>query len=97
MQDVSATLDALRGTSNLRATEENAMPGWFGRGRPDGDLQELVACKNGILEIPTRKLRVHTPRYWSPNVLDFEYDPLARAPRFEQFLEEVWPGDSEAQ
>jgi len=73
------------------------MPGWFGAGQPEGDLRELVACQNGILHIPTRKLKPHTPRFWSPNVLDFAYNPKARAPRFEQFLREIWPGDDEAQ
>ena len=38
------------------------MPGWFGEGRPEGDLRELVVCKNGVLHIPTRKLIDHTPR-----------------------------------
>ena len=96
--DVSSTLDALRGASNLPWSDgQNAMPGWFGRGQPDGDLRELVACQNGILHIPTRTLVPHTPRFWSPNVLDFAYDPEARAPRFEQFLREIWPGDPEAQ
>ena len=74
-----------------------AMPGWFGAGRPEGDLRELVACANGILHIPSRTLLPHSPRYWSPNALDFAYDPDARAPRFEKFLGEIWPEDAEAQ
>jgi len=97
MSDVSATLDALRAAVNLRAGADNAMPGWFGEDRPDGDLREVVACQNGILHIPSRTLLPHTPRYWSPNALDFAYDPAARAPGFEKFLGEIWPGDSEAQ
>lgn len=36
-------------------------------------------CQNGILHIPTRQTITHTPRYWSPNVLDFSYDPSALA------------------
>jgi putative DNA primase/helicase len=96
--DISSTLDALRGATNLPWSDrQNAMPGWFGNGQPDGELRELVACQNGILHIRTRKLIPHTPRFWSPNVLDFAYDPKARAPRFQQFLREVWPGDEEAQ
>ena len=45
--DVNALVDALEAAVNLPTSEENAMPGWFGqRGRPDGDLRELVVCKN---------------------------------------------------
>ena len=74
------------------------MPGWFGqRGKPEGDLRELVVCKNGVLHIPTRGLLPHTPRFWSPNALDIAYDRRVKAPRFKQFLEEIWPGDKNAQ
>jgi hypothetical protein len=98
MSDVNASVDALKAAVNLPTSEENAMPGWFGqRGRPDGDLRELVVCKNGVLHIPTRGLLPHTPRFWSPNALDIAYDHRAKAPRFKQFLEEIWPGDKNAQ
>jgi putative DNA primase/helicase len=53
--------------------------------------------QNGLLNVRTRKLLGHTTRFWSPNVLEFGYDPKAKAPRFEQFLEEIFPGDKEAQ
>jgi putative DNA primase/helicase len=94
-EHVNATLDALKATVNVPASV--GMPGWFGVGRPEGDLEEMVACTNGILHVPTRMLIRHTPKFWSPNILEFAFDPAARAPRFEQFLEEVWPGDFEAQ
>jgi putative DNA primase/helicase len=53
--------------------------------------------QNGLLHVPTRRLIPHTPKFWSPNVLEFGYDPKAKAPRFEQFLEEIFPNDTEAQ
>jgi putative DNA primase/helicase len=93
---VNATVDALGSFLNLEALE-HTMPGWFGGGRPAGDLRELVACENGLLHFATRALLPHTPKFWSANVLPYRYEPQARAPRFEQFLEEVWPGDLEAQ
>jgi putative DNA primase/helicase len=93
--DVSATIAALKAAVNLPT--DKAMPGWFGDDQPDGDLRELVACANGILHIPTRTLIKHTPKFWSPNILDFDFDPDARAERFELFLREIWPGDREAQ
>lgn len=83
-KDVNATLDALRAIINVPASF--GMPGWFNDGRPEGDLAELVACTNGILHVPTRMLLRHTPKFWSPNVLEFGYEPSAQAPRFKQFL-----------
>lgn len=91
---VNKTVDALRAEANLEPGFE--MPGWFGE-CPVENIRELVACQNGLLYVPERRLLPHTPRFWSPNVLEFTYDPSARGPRFEQFLEEVWPGDEEAQ
>jgi putative DNA primase/helicase len=91
---VNKTVDALKADANLEPSFE--MPGWFGK-CPVENVRELVACQNGLLYVPERRLLPHTPRFWSPNVLEFGYDPEARAPRFEQFLEEVWPGDNEAQ
>jgi P4 family phage/plasmid primase-like protien len=97
MSDVNGMVDALKVAVNLPTSEETAMPGWFGPRRPDGDLRELVVCKNGVLHMPTRGLLHHTPRFWSPNALDIAYDHKAKAPRFKQFLEEIWPGDKNAQ
>ena len=91
---VNGTMDALRGATSL--PKSTLMPGWFGPA-PVDDMQEMVACQNGMLHLPTRRLFPHTPRFWSANVLEFGYDPKAKAPRFEQFLREVWPDDDEAQ
>jgi putative DNA primase/helicase len=59
-------------------------------------VEQVVAVQNGLLYVPTRKVVDHTPRFWSPNVLEFKYNRSARAPRFERFLEEVWPEDKSA-
>src|SRR5262249_42928355 len=93
---VNARIYALKAATDL-PTKGNPMPGWLGSEMEEDYVRELVACQNGILHMPTRKLRAHTPRFWSPNVLDFAYNPRARAPRFKQFLEEVWPGEPQTQ
>jgi putative DNA primase/helicase len=95
-EHVNALTDALKAATNL-PTKGNPMPAWRGEARDDDYARECVALQNGILHLPTRQPIRHTPRFWSPNVLDFSYDPSARAPRFEQFLEELWPEDEEAQ
>jgi putative DNA primase/helicase len=93
--DVNKTMDALKAEVNLEP--DMAMPGWLFGPAPVENLRELVALQNGLLNVQTKKLLDHTPRFWSPNVLEFGYDPEARAPRFEQFLEEIFPDDKEAQ
>jgi putative DNA primase/helicase len=93
--DVTKVVDALGAVVNLEP--ENEMPGWLGSGMPVENIRELVSMENGLLYVPERKLLDHTPKFWSSNALEFKYDPEARAPRFEQLLEEVWPGDEEAQ
>src|SRR5262249_19420758 len=92
---VNNLIDALKAEAFLEAEVE--MPGWLGDACPIEKPCELVAMQNGLLYLPTRKLFGHSPKFWSANVLEFGYDPEARAPRFEQFLEEIWPGDDEAQ
>jgi putative DNA primase/helicase len=93
--DVNKTVDALRAECNL--APEHEMPGWLYGAAPVENLRELVACQNGLLNVRTRELIPHTPLFWSPNVLEFSYNPDAVAPRFAQFLEEIFPKDSEAQ
>jgi len=93
--DVNRVLDALQAEANLEP--ERAMPGWLMGPAPVDNLKELVAVQNGLLHVSTRRLLKHSARFWSPNVLEFEYDPNVKAPRFTQFLEEVWPGDVGAQ
>jgi putative DNA primase/helicase len=75
---------------------EVEMPAWLSHPAPIENPKELLAMSNGLFDMRTRRLLPHSPKFWSPNVVDFEFDPSARAPRFDQFLEEVWPCDEEA-
>jgi putative DNA primase/helicase len=95
--DVSNDIDALKGRVNLEP--EVLMPSWLGLGAtaPVGDIRELIPCRNGLLDVATRRLHPHSPRFWSANVLEFDYDPSARAVRFEQFLRELYPNDADTQ
>src|SRR5262249_21684079 len=61
------------------------------------DPRLLMAMENGLLYLPTRKLFPFSPRFWSPNVLDYSYDSKARCPRWISFLDELWPSDVKAQ
>jgi putative DNA primase/helicase len=92
--DVSNAIDALKGRVNLEPAV--LMPMWLGEAVPPPveDLRALIPCQNGLLDVETRQLHPHSPRFWSANVLEFRYDPEALAPRFEQFLQECWPGEA---
>lgn len=46
---------------------------------------------NGLLNIRTRELYPHSPDFLSLNQLKVRYDPLARAKRFNRFIEESLP------
>jgi putative DNA primase/helicase len=74
------------------------MPGWRGQTLPFGltdaeGLLEVVPLKNGLFHLVTREFIAHTPEFFNGSVLDFEYDREAKAPRFEEFLKELWPED----
>lgn len=91
---VSNVLDALRAVCNLPTS--NAAPCWLNGGIGPNPW-EIVACSNGLLHIPTRRLISSTPRFFSLNGLDFAYDPRAAEPKtWLKFLNQIWPDDLQA-
>ena len=91
---VGNVADALKAVCNLSNTLEP--PVWLG---VDGEpATEIIACKNGLLHLPTRVLQAHTPALFNHNAVEFEYNALAPRPeRWIQFLQELWLGDQESQ
>ncbi|OSI70874.1 DNA primase family protein [Bradyrhizobium canariense] len=54
------------------------------------DPRSLISCKNGLVDITTRKLYPPTPQFFTRTSLDIEFDPAAPRPdRFLSFLGEV--------
>ncbi|HIW95182.1 MAG TPA: hypothetical protein H9867_01650 [Candidatus Corynebacterium gallistercoris] len=66
-------------------------PTWTGKGRPPA--ARLIAMANGLFDPATRALHPHTPEWFNLWSLPFNYDPKATAPRWQQFLEEVFAHD----
>lgn len=58
---------------------------------------DIIACKNGLVHAPTRMFWAHTPRFLNTVAVDYDYNPSFGTPkRWQQFLHEVWPDDTES-
>lgn len=90
---VSDLMDAMKGISHIPTN--TVTPHWFlGHDLP---ASEMVACDNGLVHIPTRKLYTHTPNYYQHHAVSFEFDPKAPAPaKWLAFLNDLWGDDDES-
>jgi hypothetical protein len=68
---VGDVIDALKGVVNLEP--DRLMPGWLGKEPPVENVRELVAMKNGLLYLPTRKLLTHTPEVLEPECVGVRF------------------------
>ena len=71
--------------------QDRETPCWLDRrkGQPPRDL---VACRNGILNLKTRELLPHDPQFFTMNCMPLKYNPDALwSKRWLKFLEELWP------
>ncbi len=94
MHRVNNVLDALRAVANVPNTINP--PAWLEH-TPDLPPDEILACANGLLHLPTRQLLPPSPIFFSHNAVDFAYDPHAPAPEgWGRFLDDLWPHDLQA-
>jgi len=90
---VNDVVDALKAVVNLDSSQR--APAWLGLAPVPAT--EMVACRNGLLHLPSRELLSHTPEFFCHNVLDFDFDPAASAPaNWLAFLNDLWPSDPES-
>jgi putative DNA primase/helicase len=91
---VSDVFDAALAQTELEVT---SLPCWApedGEDRPPAT--EMLACRNGLLHLPTRKLYPHTPAFIGLNALPYDYDPKAGPPKeLLKFLASIWGTDTE--
>ncbi|WP_185960124.1 DNA primase family protein [Planococcus soli] len=57
--------------------------------------REFINLKNGMFSLDTYKLYPHSPKYISTIQIPIDYDPLAGAPNFNTFMEDITLHDAE--
>ena len=55
----------------------------------------LLNCENGTLDLRTMTFRGHDPEDRLTKMAHVRYDPVARCPRFEQYIDEIMSGNAE--
>lgn len=91
---IAHVLDTVTAITHL--PEKVNTPSW-----QDGPVlapaKELVACRNGLLEVTTKKLHPLTPTYFNLVSVPFDYQPEVAPPsRWLAFLEQLWPADPDS-
>jgi putative DNA primase/helicase len=94
--NVTAMLDPLRGILELDDGYEPPLM-WNSETEDWQATTEIFAFRNGLVDMKTGQFMAHTPKLWIHHGVGYDWDPAAVCPRWEQFLEEVHPGDKEAQ
>jgi len=76
-------------------TDATDAPVWMSAfSRPEAS--ELVACRNGLLHLPTGVMHEHSAELFSLNAVEYDHAPNAPAPRaWTAFLAELFDGDDE--
>ena len=93
---VTNVLDALRAVANIPASIEP--PAWLDDAVGKPAAKELVACRNGLLHLPSGELLPHDPSFFCLNAVAFDYDPDAGDPLgWLNFLDSIWEDDPECQ
>lgn len=92
---VSDVVDAMRALAHWPV--DTPAPCWLEAGHAEHP-QDLLACANGILHLPTRMLLPASPHLFTLNGIGFAYRANAPSPvTWLRFVHELLPEDSEAQ
>ena len=91
---VADVLGALAAAAQLPARVR--APAWLDD-QPGLSAIEILACANGLLHLPTRKLLPHTPKFFGVNAVDYAYEATPKQPTlWLSFLKSLWPDDPES-
>jgi P4 family phage/plasmid primase-like protien len=62
--------------------------------RTDQNLT-IINCRNGMINLLTGELLPHDKEEYCTKMIDLDYDPDAKCPRWDQFMSEIQPGHPE--
>lgn len=77
--------------TNLFTQGVERMPAW--RSDPKRSTAGVVVFSNCIVDLEQGATYEHTTNLLTCNMLDFDYDPSATCPRWEQFVHDLWGKD----
>lgn len=89
---IGDVFDALRAAANVPASLEP--PAFLDD--PRRDAGNYLALGNGILNVETRELIPHTPRFFNLGAAGYDYDPVATSPTWERFQSDLFDDDLES-
>jgi putative DNA primase/helicase len=93
-KDISNLISFLQ--TACRLDREVTPPRWLDD-RPSPKPEELLAFRNCLVDVTTGKTYDHEPWLWMQDGVDFDYNPAAKAPNWENFLQrQLFPADEES-
>lgn len=82
---------------HVMPTVSGSAPQWTSPEDADPDVDDVLVCSNGVLDLDDRKLYPTTPRLFSTTAAGCAWDPEAPAPvAWFAFLESLWGDDKES-
>jgi len=94
---VSAALDAVKSLTHLPNHPNTKPPIWLQSYRASKpDASKLISVKNGLFHLEDNVLLPHSLGFFTQNALNFEYNPTAQCPVWQEFLHSLWPNDQES-
>jgi len=90
---VENIIDALRAVCNLPSSFP--APCWLDPSTLDP--LDMMACRNGLVYLPERRMITPTPRFFTLNGIGLDFNATAPHPiEWFKFLNQLWPTDDEA-
>jgi len=94
---VNAVIDATKSIVHLANDPNTKPPVWlagYEQNNPPAD--KLISMTNGIFQMEERILFPHSLGFFTYNSMPFEYNPEAKCPEWNKFLDDLWGEDNQS-